>query len=148
MTRQWRVFVMAAACVCSACGSTPTSPSTTSSTTTTTTSATPVPSFFELTVAPGTDRFYAFTQSQNGDATATLASVTVGRSAAAVPLTMRLGIGVPAGEGCSLINSVDVTPSLITQLTATLVPGTYCIDVGDIGYLSSDAVVSVRLSHQ
>jgi hypothetical protein len=146
MTMRWRPLLVAVTCVCCGCGSSPTSPSSTSSSTTT--SSTPVPGLFELTVSPGTDRFYSFTQSTNGDATATLGSVTIGRSPAAVPVAMRLGIGVPAGEGCSVTTSMDVTPSLITQLTATLVAGTYCVDVADIGNLTSDAVVSVRLAHK
>jgi hypothetical protein len=144
MNIRWRALILAVSFLCPACGSSPTSPSTTSSSTTSTTS---LPSFFELTVPQGADSFYSFTQSQNGNMSATLASITVGKSPAAVPIIMRLGVGVPAGEGCAVNNFVDVTPSLTTEFTATLVPGTYCIDVADIGNLPADAVVSVRYAH-
>jgi len=143
MTVITRLIVAFVALSCAACGDNPTSPSDTSSTTATTST-----SGFELTVAPRSDGFYSFTTSSDGPVTITLASVTIGRSASAVPVAMRIGLGVPVGEGCSVTTAIDVTPSLTAQLgLATVTAGTYCIDVADIGNLSTDAVVAVRFTH-
>ena len=48
-----------------------------------------------------------------------LASIV--RQAQFTPLAihLRVGVGIPSGEGCSVTESVDVLPSLTPQLTTT-----------------------------
>jgi len=143
MTAITRLMIVVVALSCAACGDNSTSPSDTSSTTTTTST-----SSFELTIAPHSDGFYAFTTSSDGPLTITLTSITMAKRAAAVSVGMRIGLGMPVGEGCSVTTALDATPSLTAQLgLATVTAGTYCIDVADIGNLSTDAVVAVRFTH-
>lgn len=140
MTRRMP-FVLVMLLVTAACGDSPTSPDGA------TTTAIVSPTVFEGTLELNASNFYSFTVSQPGSVTAYLASLTlVGRrDALAVPV--RVGIGVPKGEGCAITQSVDTTPSLVTQLTMTLGAGIYCMDISDIGALPGAAVFTLRFRH-
>ena len=139
MTR-WTPFVLLASLLMPACGDSPTAPDTTSTTTTT-------PTVFEGTLDLKGARFYSFSVTQSGSLNAHLASLTlVGhREALAVPL--RLGVGIPKGEGCAVTEFVDASPALVTQLTTTLAAGIHCVNISDIGALPDTAVFSIRFIH-
>jgi hypothetical protein len=124
--------------LCVACGDSPTSPTSTT---------TPTTENFELTVPPQQDRFYSFNLSQAGDVKVGLMSVTLVPSPAASSAVLRVGIGVPAAEGCAVTNTVDVASGLTPQLTVNVTTGIHCIDVADPGTLPSAALVSIRYSH-
>jgi hypothetical protein len=65
---------------------------------------------------------------------------------------MGVGIGTPSATACGLISSSTstVTPAGVTaQLTGTLAPGTYCVQVYDVGNISAGGGVtySVTVAH-
>jgi hypothetical protein len=137
--------------LCAACDDTPTAPtsttSSTASTSTTTSTSTPAAENFELLIPPQSDRFYSFSPTQAGDVKIGLMSVTLVPSPAAFVVAMRVGVGVPAGEGCAVSNAVDMVPALMPQLTVSVSTGVHCIDVADPGTLPGAALVSVRYTH-
>lgn len=140
MTRRMP-FVLLMLLVAAACGDSPTSPDDAATT------ATVSPTVFEGTLDVNASKFYSFTVSQSGSITAYLASMTpVGRrEALAIPV--RLGVGVPKGEGCALTQAVDTPPSLVTQLTMTLGAGIYCVNISDTGALPGAVVFTIRFLH-
>lgn len=126
-----------------ACGSSPTSPSSTTSTTTSTTTS----YNFEATLAPGETTFYSFKVTTAGAVTVTLASIVRPSQFSPVPVHMRVGLGIPAGEGCAVTESVDVTPALTAQISTTREAGIFCVSVADIGELTGTVITSVRYTH-
>ena len=76
-----------------------------------------------------------------------LASIV--RQAQFTPLAihLRVGVGIPSGEGCSVTESVDVLPSLTPQLATTLPAGIHCVSVEDVGEVTGTVVASVRFTH-
>ena len=129
--------------VVSGCGGSPTSPDSTSGTTTTGTSSV----VYEGTLEPNASGFYAFNASATGNVEAHLASLALVGHYDALSIPVRIGVGVPKGEGCALSQSVDTAPALVTQLTASLTTGIYCIGIVDIGALPGVAVFSIRFTH-
>ena len=53
----------------------------------------------------------------------------------------------PAGEGCTVTDSMDVTPALTPQLSATLAAGIHCVSVTEIGQVPGTVIASVRFNH-
>jgi len=141
MTR-WMPFVLLLAFLTVACGDNPTSPDDTATTT-----AAVSPTVFEGTLDQNASNFYSFTVSQSGSITAYLASLTLVGHREALVFPVRLGVGVPKGEGCAVTVSVDTSPALVTQLTTTLGAGIYCINISDIGALPGAAAFSIRFVH-
>jgi hypothetical protein len=140
MTRRMP-FVLLMLLVAAACGDSPTSPDDAATT------AAVSPTVFEGALDVNASKFYSFTVSQSGSITAYLASMTpVGRrDALAIPV--RLGVGVPKGEGCAVTQSVDTPPSLVTQLTMTLGAGIYCVNISDTGALPGAVLFTIRFLH-
>ena len=128
----------------SGCGDNPTSPDSTSSSTTTGTSSL----VYEGTLAPNGSGFYSFNASATGLVNANLASLALVGHRDALSIPVRIGVGVPKGEGCALSQSIDIAAALVTQLTAPLATtGIYCIAIVDIGALPGVAVFSIRFTH-
>ena len=125
-----------------ACGSSPSSPSAT------TTSNMPTTESFEVTLDPGESTFYSFTESVAGVATVTLASVVQPARATALSTPMTIGMGTPAGEGCTVTDSLQATPALTPQLNVTIAAGVHCISVGGTGQLPGTVIAAVRFTHQ
>jgi len=127
-------LAMAAACTSSSPASTVTSPSAT--TTTETFTGTVQPNF-------GVD-FHTFTVAQSGTASVTL-------TAAGPPATifMGVGIGTPSATTCAVISgdSTIAPASATAQLTGTLSPGSYCVQVYDVGNQSAPVTYSVTVAH-
>jgi hypothetical protein len=91
--------------------------------------------------------FHTFSVAQSGTLNVTL-------TAAGPPPTiwMGVGIGTPSASACGLIsNSTStVTPAGVNpQLSGTLAPGTYCVQVYDVGNISAGGAVtySVTVAH-
>lgn len=119
-----------------------TTPTTTSTTSSTTAAALEV---YSGTLSPRSSGFYAFQATGAANATFTLASITNPTTGRPVSATLQMGVGVPAGEGCSVATSVAATPGLVAQLTAPVVVGTYCVQVADAGSLTAAVNFAVRI---
>src|SRR5207237_8273643 len=110
-----------------ACGNAPTPPSRSSTTPPIKTER------FDAILLPRTSAFFSFQVGGTGSVSINLASLSALARPGAVPAVMEIGYGVPAGEGCSIQNSVRTTPGLTSQLTGTLAAGTYCANIRDLG---------------
>ena len=141
----WLACVLATSLLAvSGCGDNPTSPDSTSSSTTTA----PSTIVYEGRLEPNGSGFYSFNASATGDVEAHLASLALVGHRDALSIAVRIGVGVPKGEGCALSQSVDIAAALVTQLTAPLsTTGIYCIGIVDIGALPGAAVFSIRFTH-
>jgi len=124
-----------------ACGDDPssTAPSSTTSTTTTVT--------YAGTIDVGGSRFYSFSNAAAGSVTAFLASVTSPATRLPVAVPLEIGIGVPAGTGCSTTTTQMVAPGLVPQMTVSLAAGVFCLRVADAGELRAPVAFAVRFSH-
>lgn len=128
--------------IASGCGDNPTSPDTSS--------ATSVISniVYEGTLAPNGSGIYSFTASATGNVEANLASLALVGHRDALSVPVRIGVGIPKGEGCALSQSIDTAAALVPQLTVPLTTtGIYCIGIVDIGALPGVAVFSIRFTH-
>jgi hypothetical protein len=88
---------------------------------------------FSGSLSPGAGRFYAFTVSEPGSVTVLLASVTASTSGTPLAIPLALGVGIPRGTGCGLIDRIEASPALVAQLIHSVNPGVYCIEVADLG---------------
>jgi hypothetical protein len=124
-----------------ACGDdqSPTEPSSTTSTATAVT--------YAGTIDVGGSRFYSFSNAAAGSVTAFLASVTSPDTRLPVGVPLEIGIGVPAGTGCSTTTTQIVTPGLVSQMTVSLASGVFCLRVADAGELRAPVAFAVRFSH-
>ena len=128
----------------SGCDDNPTSPDSTSSSTTTTTSSI----VYEGTLAPNGSGFYSFNLATTGSVNVNLASLALVGHRDALSIPVRIGVGVPKGEGCALSHSVDTAAALVTQLSAPLTTtGIYCVGIVDFGTLPGAAVFSIRFTY-
>jgi hypothetical protein len=125
------------ALVCGGCSkddSTTTSPSTTSTSPTTVTFAS------QLAVKGSTSR--SFTMTTAGAIRVTLVSLGNGSLSAGV------GVGVQATSApCSLAVSVVTAPGSSPQIVTNADPGTYCVQLFDVGRLTQDVEFSVTVEH-
>src|SRR5262245_12075687 len=125
----------------SACGDSPTSPSESSGT------AIPVTEIFTGTLLTGATSFFSFGVSQAGTVKVMLATTTTESGQPLAP-ALRLGLGVPAGLGCGVTNSVTATAALSSQISSSLAAGTYCVDLSDPGSsLRQTISFNVRIVH-
>ena len=124
-----------------ACGddAAPTQPSSTTSTATTVT--------YTGTIDVGGSRFYSFSNAAAGSVTAFLASVTSPATRLPVAAPLEIGIGVPAGTGCSTTTTQIVAPGLVSQMSVSLASGVFCLRVADAGELRGPVAFAVRFSH-
>ena len=142
-----RLLLLLIALLGAGCDDSISGPSGTSSTSTTA-STTPYSEFFEAAIGPGESMFYSFTESVAGSVGVTVASVVQPGRTGALSTPIRIGLGTPVGEGCTVTDSADLTPALTAQLTAALAAGVHCVSVGDAGQLTGTVIASVRFSHQ
>jgi hypothetical protein len=139
----WRfVFLLLCTPIASSCGDSPTSPDETTTTTVTTSSV-----VFEGTLEQEQSSFYAFTASQSGSVTVNLASLNLVGHREALTVPVRIGVGVPKGEGCRETESIETLPALVSQFSATLESGIHCVNIADTGQLPGAAVFLIRFSH-
>jgi hypothetical protein len=134
--------IAALAALAVACGDdSPTSPADT----TTTSAATSIT--YTGTLDVGGSRFYSFSNAAAGSVTAFLASVTSPATRLPVAVPLEIGLGVPAGTGCSTTTTQIVAPGLVSQMTVSLAAGVFCLRVADAGELRAPVAFAVRFSH-
>jgi hypothetical protein len=123
---------------------TATSPSSTDSSS----PSSPVTERFDGIIDLRDSAFYAFTVNQNGGTVSIdFASLSPLNRPGLLSVTMEIGYGVPAGEGCDLRRVMQVAPALTSQLTETLTAGIYCVSIVDIGAMTEAANFAIRISH-
>lgn len=121
-------------------GSSTTSPSTTTATAST--------ELFTGNLSPAGTAFYSFTVTTAGSVAVTLASLSSSTIGPAVPVTLKVGVGVPSGFGCATASDVDTSPRLTAQLTVSgAKDNIYCVNLSDSGALSGDALFVIRIVH-
>jgi hypothetical protein len=133
--------VLLSALLTAGCSSSPTTP-------TSTTTPTPTTELFAGSLALKDSSFYSFTVVQKSNVFLTLASLTVAVPGPAVSIPLNLGLGVPAGIGCALTQSLTVPPTLTPQIAVTLDPGIFCVNIQDVGNLTSPVNFAIRIVHQ
>jgi hypothetical protein len=124
------VMTLALAAACGGGSTTPTTP--TAPTTTET---------FTGAVSAGGLAFNNFNVAQAGTLTATIVSLTPQTT-----ITMGFGIGQPSTTGCTLI-SYDETARVGSVQQGTINPGTYCVELYDIGNVVDSVNYQVTVDH-
>lgn len=137
MTRVIILVLSMATLGCHDGSSTPTSPTFVTVTTET----------FASTLDVGATRFYSFTVTSGGTVSAELASVTAADTGAVMGTILELGLGIPAGTGCAVSITKNVTPALTTQLLTSFEPGIHCVRVADVGDVTKRIRFAVRFAH-
>jgi hypothetical protein len=99
---------------------------------------------FSGTLAVGGSSFYSFTVPKDGPASLTLLDLQ--EDGASSEAAISIGLGTPAGVGCSVSTAVTVSPGPTPQLTSTVGPGVYCAKVADVGNLSGPGRFSVNIT--
>ena len=99
---------------------------------------------FSGTLAQRGSSFYTFTVVQTGTVSVTLTSV--GSSST---LVVGLGLGTPSGTNACTVTSSSPTASAGTtaQIAVTESPGTYCVQISDVGNLSATSTFSITIVH-
>jgi len=136
------LIVMFSAALCAACGKDATTPTAASQTSDTSTRE-----LFQGTLSSLDSRFYSFNVTSPSPVQITLVSLTTGTPAPTLSVPMRLGVGVPNGADCEVIEAVITVPGLASQLSVALATGTYCAKLSDEGNLRTPAAFTVRIVH-
>jgi hypothetical protein len=111
------------------------------STTSPTPTATPTTVTFNGTLDAAGSTVFPFTVASQGTLTATLTTLTPQTT-----ITVGFGIGQPASGVCTLISGGYTETAKVGQvLSGTIVPGSYCVVVYDIGnvQVTNDFVITV-----
>lgn len=133
MTRA--AVLLALAVSTSACGLPPgsASPTTTSGTTET----------FSGSLGQQDTKLYTFTVSQAGTVSITLTSLS--------PATVAVGLGIGTPNGTTSCTLISANPAAMAgttpQITATESPGSYCVDIYDVGNLTGTSTFSITIVH-
>ena len=130
------VALMLLGAACSEDLQTPTSASTTATSTTI---------LFSGTLQPRASRFYSYTLATAGSVSALLASVE--RNGVPQANALEIGIGSPAGTGCAVMLSANVSAALSPQLRHDATVGTYCVRVADTDGLPVPIAFTIRVVH-
>jgi hypothetical protein len=124
---------------CAGCGEdTPTSPS--SALTLTTES-------FTGTLAVNGQRFYAFNAPSASAVSVLLGNLRTADTRALPSTAVGLGVGIPAGTGCAVADSVVTTPALTSQFQTSVASGIHCVAIFDTGALTETVSFAIRFSH-
>jgi len=114
-----------------------------------TTSPSPTPSAgatetFSGTLALQGASLYTFTVAQAGTVSVTLSSLS---PSATSPVS--LGLGTPTGTTtCVASSSIPkAVAGSAPQITVTENPGTYCVNIADVGSLTSPSTFSITITH-
>ena len=90
-------------------------------------------------------RFYSFTVPQDGNVSLTLLSLTANGEPSAGPIN--IGVGVPQGTGCTLLDSRTTGPGAAPQFTNFYQAAVYCARVADVGNLTATASFALNIAH-
>ena len=110
-----------------------------------TSASTSGPTFFTGTLAPQGSSFYAFTLTQAGTVSLTLASLTFGPRNPTLATIVGLGFGPPAGTDWSLTTSLNTGAGLVAQIKSASGTGTFCVDIFDVGHLDRPVDFVIRI---
>lgn len=138
----FRALLLCVAAGCAGCGddaATPTAPTSTAPTVQT--------KIFSGVMVQKSTRFFSYTVTTAGNVSAMLASLSVAGTTSPAGNHLSMGLGVPAGTGCSVSSVLSVAPSLIPQITQSASPGTYCVSITDADGLPAPMNFVVRLVH-
>jgi hypothetical protein len=115
-----------------------------SGSTTPTTVATGTTETFSGQLAPQASDVYMFTVSQAGAVSITLASLSPSATVA-----VGLGLGTPNGTTSCTLTSSNPTAMAgsAPQITVTENPGSYCVEIYDVGNLTSTSTFSITIVH-
>jgi hypothetical protein len=108
------------------------------------TATAPATILFSGTLQPRTSRFYSYTLATAGSVSALLASVE--RNGAPLATALDIGLGSPAGTGCAVTLSANVSASLVPQLRHEAVAGTYCVRVADTDGMPAPMTFTIRVT--
>ena len=100
---------------------------------------------FAGTLPIGGTRFYSYKVTQPGTVYLTLTSLTSGNRTSSTQVA--LGVGIPAGTGCALHDSITTSAALTAQLEHSSPSGIYCVNVTDAGGLTSAMGFAIRIVH-
>lgn len=128
--------------LCAGCGDDTSTPTSASSATAVALTST----VFAGVVQVSGSRFFSYTVGTPGTVTVMLASLTTGAGAVAAH-RLELGIGIPAGTGCSVQQVTTTAPTLVPQLTQDATAGTYCVNVADAEGLPAPMNFAIRIVH-
>lgn len=138
--RRAYVTLLLAAALGAGCGDdNPTSPTSTTSTI--------VTEQFAGTVSVGGTRFYSYEVVTAGTSSLTLTSLSAPGSRVPSSAQVQIGVGIPAGEGCAVSQSVTTAPGLTAQLSISQAVGIYCTSITDAGALTGDTDFIIRIVH-
>jgi hypothetical protein len=138
--RYAHITLLLVAALGAGCGDdTPTSPTSTTPVT--------VTEQFAGTVPVGATRFYSYEVTSAGTSAITLASLSAPGSRLPSAARVQLGVGIPAGEGCAVSQSVVTAPALSAQLSVSQAAGIYCTSITDLGELTGEADFIIRIVH-
>lgn len=138
MTAARLLLLCATAAVCAGCGDsseTPTSP----------TASEPRAILFSGTLQPRASRFYSYTLTTSGTVTAMLASLE--QNGAPASHALELGLGIPAGTGCTATLTSTTAAALTSQLRHDANAGTYCVRIADTSGLPEPMNFTIRVVH-
>ena len=76
-----------------------------------------------------------------------LASVASQAGGVPVPKSLGIGVGVPSGTGCALMQSVSAESGLNAQIQHTIAAGVHCVSVFDEGTMTAPVYFALRFSH-
>ncbi|HVC21210.1 MAG TPA: hypothetical protein VNE16_14110 [Vicinamibacterales bacterium] len=86
--------------------------------------------------------WYPFTVgASGGDVTITVTALSPQST-----ITFGIGVGTPSGSTC-LLSSTDDTAQLNVPMTTTLLAGSYCVDIFDIGNVSQNNTFTMQVLH-
>jgi hypothetical protein len=100
---------------------------------------------FTATVPVGGEVFYSFNSPKEGLIQLTLLELTVNGVGSTAFINM--GIGTPAGTGCSVVDSRTIQSGVSPQFEDVFPAGVYCVRLFDIGDLTEAALAAVNISH-
>jgi hypothetical protein len=74
--------------------------------------------------------------------------VTLASLSPSSTVAMGLGIGTPNGNACTLTTSTSsAVPGAAAQITVTENPGTFCVEIYDVGNLSGPVIYMIEVTH-
>lgn len=103
---------------------------------------------FNGTLQPsGSQRLVLFVR-ETGTVDLTLYSVRpAGAVVPALSVPMRIGFGLPIGDGCTFQAASTFSPGLTTQVSVTTLGGTFCVGIEDEGRLTQAVDFNMRVVH-
>ena len=97
---------------------------------------------FTGTLTIGGSQLYSFNESNSGEYTVTLSSLTPSAN-----VFIGLLIGQNTSSGCVTIQQNNLSTVGFQSLGGAIIPGSYCVIIFDVGTLTQSVNFSVSISH-